>query len=364
MSGIAEILAQMCAAPGPAGFEQPVAEQVRELLARYMDETRIDVLGNAIGARRKFPSLGEVPPTAAGRSPTKLLIDAHIDEIGLIITSSEEGFLRFATLGSVDPRILPATCVEILAEPPMHGVICAMPPHLVEKDEASKAIKIDDMYIDAGLSKDEAKKSVPPGTPVVLGNRPRRLGETSFCGKALDNRAGLTAVLRCLELLQDKTLDVDLYVMASVQEEVGTRGATTGGYAIDPDWCIVIDAGHAKTPDTKPTDTENASGGGVIISRGPNMNSRLTEALIDIAQKNDIKHQVDVEPGGNSGTNAHAIQISRAGVATALLSIPVKYMHSAYECLTLDDIESAAQLLCAAVMAYNWDGHPALPRKD
>jgi endoglucanase len=141
--------------------------------------------------------------------------------------------------------------------------------------------------------------------------------------------------------------------MASAQEEVGVRGATTGAFSIAPDYCVVIDVDHAKTPDTKPTETNEALGDGVIITRGPNMNPLLTERLIKLALEYDIKHQIDVAPSGISGTNARAIQISREGVATALLSIPMKYMHSANELVSLEDIKSTARLLSEIVKAMS-----------
>jgi len=329
----ADVLIELCGLPGPSGFEGPVAQRARELLGYFMDETWTDVMGNVFGVRR------------CGKDGAhKLLFDAHIDEPGLIITGAEEGFLRFDVLGEPDARTLPASGVTVLADPLVFGVIGVLPPHVLKKEDYEKNLKIEDMFIDIGLTQEETVKAVPQGTPAVLDRGARLMGGDKICGKALDNRAGFAAILRALEILGDAVLDVDLYVMASVQEEVGTRGAAPGVFAFAPDYCIVVDAGHAKTPDTKPFETCEELGGGVIISRGPNMNSALTEMVIELAGANGIKHQVNVEPGGNSGTNARAIQVSREGVATALLSIPVRYMHSA-EIASLGDIESTARLL-------------------
>jgi len=335
MLDIADVLIDLCSLPGPSGFEGSVAEHVRTLLEPYMDDTWIDVMGNVLGVRR----CGKV-------DAVKLLFDAHIDEIGLIITGVEEGFLRFSRLGGLDGRILPAAEVEILADPPLYGVICSLPPHVLKKEDTDKIIKIEDMYIDIGLPQDEAVEKVPQGTPAVLTGNVQRFGDNKLCGKALDDRAGVAAILYALELLKDVDLDIDLFVMASVQEEVGSRGASTGVFAIAPDRCVVVDVGHAKTPDTKPADTNEELGGGVVISRGPNMNTGMTEAIVKLARDNAVRHQINVEPGGDSGTNARAIQVSRNGVATALLSIPMRYMHSTHEVLSLDDIESTARLLC------------------
>jgi len=331
---IAELLTELCELPGPAGFEEPVAQRVRDLLEPYMDEVRTDVLGNVIGVRR-----------CGKPDARKLLFDAHIDETGLIITGVEEGFLRFAALGGTDARILPSSEIQVLTQPPLYGVVGVLPPHVLKKEDTEKTVKIEDMFIDVGLSQEEATKQVPQGTPAVLSHGARRFGEGMMAGKAIDDRAGLIAILHAVEMLSDEALYADLYVMASVQEEVGTRGAAPGVYAIAPDWCVVVDVGHAKTPDSKPVETREELGGGVIISRGPNMNAGLTEHMIKLAVEHEIKHQVNVEPGGNSGTNARTIQISREGVATALLSIPMRYMHGAYEVVSLSDIEDTARLL-------------------
>lgn len=331
---IVDVLTGLCSIPGPSGFEKTVADSVRGLLEPYMDETWIDVLGNVLGVSR------------CGREGAPaLLFDAHIDEIGLIITGIEEGFLRFAKLGGLDPRVMPASDVKILTDPPRYGVIRVLPPHVLNKEDTDKVLKLEDMYIDVGLSQEEAEKAVPLGTPAVLEGSIRLLGEEYICGKALDDRAGVAAILRSLELLQGERLNVDLYVMASVQEEVGTRGAAPGVFAIAPDRCIVVDVSHAKTPDSKPSDTNNELSSGVIVSRGPNMNTKLTETVIKLAQENKIKYQIEVEPGGDSGTNVRAIQVSREGVSTAVFSIPMRYMHSANEVLSIEDIEETARLL-------------------
>ena len=331
---IADILIELCSLPGPPGFEKPVSSRVMALLEPHMDEVWTDVLGNVIGVKR-----------CGKEDAGKLLFDAHIDETGLIVTGVEEGFLRFAALGGLDARMLPASAVTILTDPPLFGVICVQPPHVLKQEDTDKVINIEDMFIDVGMSREDAERAVPPGTPGVLSNGARRFGEYGVCGKALDNRAGFAAILRALELLGDLKLDNDLYVMASTQEEVGTRGAAPGVFAVAPDWCVVVDVGHAKTPDSKPAEVKEELGGGVIISRGPNMNGRLTETAVKLAVENEIKYQIDVEPGGNSGTNARVIQIAREGVATALLGIPLRYMHGTNESVSLEDIESTARLM-------------------
>ena len=330
-----DILIELCNLAGPSGFEAPVAERVQELLQPYMDETRIDALGNVIGVRR-----------CGKPDAVKLLFDAHIDEPGLIITGVEEGFLRFAAIGGFDARMLPASHVRVLSDPPLDGVVCVLPPHVLKKEDAENALKTEELFIDVGLSQEQAQKAVPLGTAAVLASAARRLGDNGFIGKALDDRAGVYAILRALELLKDTELQVDLFVLLSAQEEVGTRGAGPGAFSVAPDYCVVVDVGHAKTPDTKPHEAPCEMGKGVIISRGPNMNARFTDKAVKLAKEHEIPHQIEIEPGGDSGTNARVIQITREGVATALFGIPLKYMHGAFESAAPDDIESAARLLC------------------
>ena len=341
---IKETLTELCNIPGPAGFETQVAIRIKDLLEKYMDETWIDVLGNVIGVRH-----------CGKKNARKLLFDAHIDEIGLIVTGVEEGFLRFARLGGLDARVISASGVIIQTDPPLYGVISVLPPHVLKKEDTEKNFEIDDLFIDVGLTHEEAEKLITPGTHGVLAGGVKDFGKNQVCGKAIDDRAGFTAILRALELLKETKLDVDLYVMASVQEEVGVRGATTGAYSVAPDYCVIIDVDHAKTPDAKKTEANTALGDGVIISRGPNMNPSLTDKLIKIATDNDINYQINVVPGGSSGTNARAIQISRDGVATAVLGLPMKYMHSTNEVASIDDIESTAALLCETAKAMKGD---------
>ena len=331
---VKEVLTELCEIPGPSGFEEQVALCAKAMLEPYVDEAWIDVLGNVIGVRR-----------CGKENARKLLFDAHIDEIGLIVTGVEEGFLRFDRLGGLDARVIPATGVMICTDPPLYGVISVLPPHILKKEDTEKNFKIEDLFIDVGLSHEEATALVTPGTHGVVAGGVKSFGKNEVIGKAIDDRCGFVAILRALELLKDEKLDVDLYVMASVQEEVGLRGATTGAYAIDPDYCIVIDVGHAKTPDTKPHRVNAILGEGVRVAHGPNMNAAFTNMIFKIVKEKEIKHQIGVIASGNSGTNARAIQISREGVATAILGIPMKYMHSANEIVSLDDIESTAKLL-------------------
>jgi endoglucanase len=333
-----EILTKLSERDAPSGFEAPAATLASELLRPYVDDVHTDALGNTIGVKR------------FGKPDAKrLLIDAHIDEIGLIITGVEDsGFLRFAALGGVDARLLPSSRVKILTDPPTYGVVDVLPPHVLKGDDAEKVLKIDELYIDIGFTRECAEREIPLGTPAVPVTQTAALGEKLLCGKAFDDRACVAAIIRALELLGDTKLDVDLYVLFSSQEEPGIRGAGSAAYAINPDWAIIADVDFGSQPDCKPTQVRKI-GGGVVISKGPNMDRALTDRAIDLAKTQNIPHQVSVEPG-ESGTNAEAIQLTRDGVWTLLFGIPIRYMHTPSETLDTDDAEACARLIRAAVL--------------
>lgn len=333
-----ETIIELASIAGPAGSEEAVTERVKELLEPLMDEVRLDNLGNVIGYR----SCGK-------KGAKRLLIDAHIDEIGLIVTGIEEGFLKFSTIGRVDPLILPARQVKILTDPPIYGVICSMPVHALTPAEMNKTTKPEDMYIDIGLNQEEAIKKVPLGTPIVPDARVASLQGDVLTGRALDNRACMAIIIDALSALKGKELNVDLIVMASVQEELGHRGAMTGAFSVAPDYVLVLDVTHAKTPDYKKEKALNI-GGGAAIGVGPNMSRKLSDKLIAVSKEKGISYQI--EPmGGSSGTNAWVIQTSREGVATAVVSLPLKYMHTPVETMKLSDANAISRLVSEFVLS-------------
>ena len=332
------VLETLCGCTAPSGFEAPAAQAARALLEPLVDQVSIDRMGNVIGVRR------------CGREGAKtILLDAHLDEIGLIVTGAEEGFLRFSTIGGVDPRMLPGREVTILTDPPIPGMVA--PPTPLQDDE-SKAVPIPELVVDAGLTQEQAEKLL--GTPMVYRGSCFPLGEDQMCGKAMDDRSCFAALLRCMELLKDKNLDVDVYVMGSTREEVSGVGATVGTWAVQPDCCIAVDVTHGRTPDG-PSDKTFVLGGGPAVGVGPNMARWMTQRLLDKAKEREIPFQQEVM-SGHTGTNGWEMQISREGVATAVLSLPLKYMHSPIEVLSLTDLEHTAALLAAFVEDLGKEG--------
>jgi endoglucanase len=271
------------------------------------------------------------------------MFDAHMDEVGIIVTGIEKGFLRFSTLGGIDPRMFPASEVKLLTEPPMFGVIGTLPPHILSGEDMDKTIDTEKLFIDVGLNENEAKLRVPPGTPAVFAGKADKIGDGVICGKSLDNRVCAAIIIKLMEILSSKKLNADIYCLFSVQEELGARGAITGAFGINPDYAVVIDATFATTPDSGKAQTLKM-GKGAAIGVGPNMNRNITDELIATAERNAIPYQLEVL-SGNSGTDAWVIQICRDGIPTGLVSLPVKYMHSPVEIMNLQDAGAVVSLL-------------------
>lgn len=330
------MLGRLCVLSGPSGFEAHVARAAAELLRPLVDEVYTTRLGSVVGVRR------------CGRENAhKLLLDAHLDEIGFIVTGHDEGFLRFAPLGGVDPRMLPDREVVILTDPPIHGVVACLPPHVQTAGDMDKSLPVKDLYIDVGLSREEAEKRVPVGTPATYRGGCAPLGEDLLYGKALDDRCGFAVLLDVLERLKGKELPVDLYVLGSTQEETHSTGAITAAYEIAPRMCVAVDVTHGDSPDASKNETFKL-GGGPVIGVGPNCARSLSGRLKELAGELDMPVQIEVM-SGSSGTNAWPIQVSREGVATAVVSIPERYMHTPVEVVNQTDLENTAALLAAFV---------------
>ena len=329
-------LEQLCSLSGPSGFEQPVARAAAELLRPWVEEVTVHPMGSVIG----------VLPCKKPGAKT-LLLDAHLDEIGFLITGYEEGYLTFAPLGGVDPRMLPDREVMILTDPPILGVVACLPPHIQTREDMDKSQPIKELYLDVGLSQPEAQRLIPIGTPAVYRGGCAPLGEELLWGKAMDDRACFAVLLHTLELLKGEELDVDLYVLGSAQEETHSTGAVTAAYGIVPDLCVAVDVTHGDSPDAGKGETFKL-GGGPVLGLGPNctkwMEKRMEDKAVELGM--DIQKEV---MSGSSGTNGWPLQVSREGIATAVLSIPLRYMHTPIETVCRRDLEDAARLLCAFI---------------
>lgn len=338
---IKESLAALSGVCGPSSREGEVCRLALEWLHPLVDEAWQDRFGNVIGLRR------------CGREGAKrVVLDAHLDEVGLLITGAEEGFLRFRPVGGIDPRMLPNREVTILSEPPRFGLIAVLPPHVQQAGDSDKAIPLSDLFIDAGLTQEEAEGYI--GTFVVpRGSFRHHLNEV-VSGKALDDRAGFVTLLRTLDLLEPTSLDVDLYIIGSSREETNGGGALVGAFALKPHCFVAVDVTHAHTPDAPKEETFPA-GKGTAIGIGPNISRWMSDRFRKKAEEAGLAWAPEVM-AGNTGTNAWRVQTAREGIATAVLSLPLKYMHSPVETLDLADVETTAQLLAAFVRDLGQEG--------
>ncbi len=333
---ITDILTGLSAAIGPAGAEGSAARLAMELLSDYAP-IRTDALGNVIA------ELGDPD------SPVHILLDAHIDEVSMIVTSVDgDGFLRVDRCGGADRRTLVGAEVYVLGTRRLSGVVCSVPPHLSAELDG-KAPAWDKLYIDIGFPADQAKKLVPPGSRVVVRSRPCRLLGSRVAGKALDNRAGAAALIRTVELLvSDNTpLPCRLTVALTGREEVGGQGAEAAAYNAHPTQAIAVDVGFAVQPGVS-RDKAGELGKGPMIGFSPCLDHGICTRLTQLADGLGMAWQYDVM-GGRTGTNADEIAVSREGVPCGLVSIPQRNMHSAAEVVDTNDVEAVAQLLAEYV---------------
>jgi endoglucanase len=333
-------LKEIVETPSPSGFEQPVQRIIRRELEGVADELRTDVMGNVI-ARLAGPE-GSV----------RIMLAGHCDEIGFMVRYiDDDGFLYFAPIGGVDAHLVPGQRVLVhSASGPVLGVVGKKPIHLIEPKDRETVVKLTSQFIDIGCADGEAARAlVSVGDPATFAVGLERLQGDLVASRAFDDKMGTFIVAQVLkEVRRRGPLPVDLYGVSTVQEEVGLRGATTSAYGVNPDVGIAIDVGFATDfPGVEKKEVgEFKVGQGPIISRGANINPALFELLVSTAREERIPFQIMGAPRG-TGTDANVMQLSRDGVATALLQVPLRYMHSPVEVLSLADLEHTIALLVA-----------------
>ncbi|MDD2236282.1 MAG: M42 family metallopeptidase [Kiritimatiellae bacterium] len=330
---------------GPSGYEQTVSRFFAQEVKTFADEVVSDQHGNVMACINK------------GGSP-RVMLAGHIDEIGLMITHvDDKGFLDVDQIGGWDPQILQGQRVWIeTRKGRIPGVIGKKPIHKIKPAERDKVIKLEKLFIDIGASsKKEAEKRVAVGDPVVIAYEPQDFPNNLLASRALDDRAGVFTILEAGRLLSKMKPKAEVHVVATVQEEVGLRGVTTSCYAIAPDVGFAVDVTFAT--DFPSMDKKGGSvdlGKGPAVSRGPNLNPVLFDLVMSTAKKCKIPVQVEPAPHG-TGTDANKMQLTRAGVATALISIPCRYVHTPCELVSLKDIEHGARLIAETVMRIEKD---------
>ena len=330
---------KLCETPGISGFEERIQKVIKEELEKITDEVTIDKLGNVIGIK-KAKKLSGKP------APKKVMIAAHMDEIGFMVSFiDKEGFIRFVPVGGFDPKTLVAQRVVVHGTKDIGGVIGSKPIHILSEEERKKPTKIKDLFIDVGLKKDEVSKIVKAGDFVTLDRNFKELNDKIITAKAFDDRVGVYVMIETLKRIKD--CYVDIYAVATVQEEVGLRGAIVSSFSVEPDVGIALDVTIASDiPGTKEEEVATTLGEGTAISLMDShtiSNKKLVDFLRKIAEENKIKYQTDILLGG--GTDAGAIQRSKSGVPACTLSIPTRYVHSVVEMCHKEDIENSIKLM-------------------
>lgn len=317
---------------GVSGDEFSASRKAADFLSRYAENVSVDGFGNVTG----FVKCGK--PNAK-----TLLLDAHIDRAGLIVTYIDDnGFLSVGTCGSPDIKTYLAQSVTVHGRRDVRGVVSTLPPH-ISKD--NKAPEIGDISIDVGMSKAQAEEVISLGDRVTVDSRFRELCGGLISAPAIDDRSGVCAVLEALDMLKGKLLKYDLAVCFSAQEETGERGAKQAAFRIQPDEALVVDVSFGRTPDSDPKETAEL-GSGVMIGFSACLDKAMSNTLWELAERRNIPCTREIMPS-STGTNADAVAVAGKGVKCCTLSFPIRYMHTSVETVDLDDISAAAKLIAA-----------------
>ncbi|MCI9627030.1 MAG: M42 family metallopeptidase [Clostridia bacterium] len=337
------LLEKLCTLRGVSGFETMGSHALGDLFRAKLEGVWEDRLGNVFGYIR----------CGKPNAPC-ILLEAHYDMIGLIVNQIDDsGFVTFVSSGGVDPRILPGSEVTICGREQVYGVIGMKPPHILSAEEQKKAMKITDLAIDTGFSKEQLAEKIQVGDPVTLTGSLIYMHDM-VCSRSLDDRAGLASLFLAAEQLKRSRLQVDICIQAAVCEETGQQGARCGAFAVNPDLAIVVDVTHGTTPDGK-KDRTSPVGEGTVVCLGPNIHRKHAKQLLAVLEKQHIPYHIEVEEG-NTGTDAWVVQVVRSGIPCLLLSIPLKYMHTTIETIAKNDIQSTADAIAAYVKFISEQG--------
>jgi putative aminopeptidase FrvX len=338
------LLRDLCERFGVAGFEGDVRERLEELVRPHVDEIRVDPLGNLIGERQ-----GTGGPT--------LMVDAHMDEIGFMVSYvEEEGWLRVVPVGGWDARIVASHALTILADDggKVPGVFGTVPPHMLTQADREKPLTLEDAFVDVGAESaaEVEELGIRVGSPAVIAYPFGRLdGANTVVGKALDDRAGCAVLVQVLEALAGETLEVTLVASFAVSEELGLRGAKTAAAQIEPDLALALEGTvAADVPGIAPARQPTRLGGGpaiTVMDQTIVVSPVVVRALTDLAEAEGVPYQYKLP--GVGGTDAGEIHLSGKGVPTGVVSIPCRYIHSPFSVMRLDDFENAVRLTTAFV---------------
>jgi len=333
-------LKELCETVSPSGYEQPVQQLFRDYVRPYCNRVETDILGCAVAIRNP-------------EGKPRVMLAGHADEIGFLVRYiNDEGYIYFAPVGGHDATVAVGQRVTIrTAKGPVVGVMGKKAIHLMTQEERQKVPDLNDLWIDIGASgKKEAEEMVALGDPIAYRVPFEVIHNDRAISKALDNKMGVFLVAETLRLLEGKAIQAGVYGVSTVQEEIGLRGARTSAYHVDAQVGIALDVGHAADyPAAEKTKSGDvALGKGPLICRGANINPKVFDLLVRTAQELELPHQIEVAPGG-TGTDANAMQLNKGGMATGLVEVPLRYMHTPCEVISLKDLEVAARLLAGFI---------------
>ncbi len=336
MASTFDLLKRLTETPGISGNEETLRSLLVDTITPLVNDVRSDALGNLIAHKR-----------GRGDGAHSLMIAAHMDEIGLIVTAQDRGFLRFTNVGGIDWKVMPSQEVIVHGRTDLPGIVASRPPHVLPADERNKPMGKDHLFIDVGLSAEDLAQQVQIGDFISIQRDTVPLGDKYAAGKAFDNRACVSAMILMLQQLQSIHHDWDVYAVATVQEEVGLRGAITATFGVQPLLGIALDVTFARQPGAADEETVEWDKG-PAIGLGPNLHPHVRRLLLETAKAGEIPFVDEILPG-NTGTDAWAMQVTQAGIPTGLLSIPIRNMHTPAETVVLKDIERTARLLASFV---------------
>lgn len=336
MENLKNYLFELCSENAPSGREEYLT-CLERLVRPFADKCYRDVSGNLVAVKYcKIPGA------------EKILIDAHIDEVGLVVTQVDDnGFVRFANHAGISDKILPASTVTVLGKRSLTGVVATLPPHLLKDSDTDKVIHANEMVIDVGLDADEARELISVGDFITLRSTCQDLQNNLVVGKSFDNRACASVLINVLSTLTRVRPKYDVYAVFSAAEEFGGYGASTAAFDIAPDIALVLDATFGISPFTSKSKGKEL-GGGPAIGISPVLDTHLGETLVGISRTRGIPFQREVM-NGRTYTNADNILTSRTGVPTALLSLPLRYMHSAAEVVSLEDMKYMSHMIISYI---------------
>ena len=335
-----QLIEALCSGHGIPGREANVAEVARKMFEPYCDKTWVDKFGNAYGV------IGETGP--------KVFMCAHSDEVGMMATEVDDGgFIRFERVGGVDPRVLPGSEVLVHGRETLFGVIGATPPHLQEPDAQKKLFPVEKLRVDIGYPVEKARQLVRPGDMITFLAPVVRLDGGHVAAKSQDDRAGIVAMVLCMEELSRMKLNCQAVFCATISEEIGLKGGTMAGWATNPDAAIVLEVTHGPCPGSG--DWETTALNKLSFGTGPNIHPRLLQRIRQAATEMGIDHELRVFPGGTP-TDASAIQVMRKGIPCALLELPLKYMHTTVETLNVETLRKAGKVMTRYLSGITAEG--------